>query len=97
MASTSACSDTRTSVDIFNPTKPGSAHPFGAELAQLNEVMEMTEEITGNVVMVWDEEEKYLAEHGLFKFAAHDYMMEIQGLSGGYVDERTYPIEAEWI
>ena len=97
MASTSARSETRSSVDMFNSAKPDSTHPFGAELAQLNEVMEMTEEIAGNGVMIWDEEEKYLAEHGLFKFAAHDYMMEIQGLSGGYIDERTYPIEAEWI
>ena len=59
-------------------------HPFGAELAQVQEV---AEEFGVRDVRIWDEEEQFLASQGLCKFAAEDYLMEIDSLMRGVFDE----------
>lgn len=69
-------------------------HPFGAELAQVNE---LAEEFGSKNVRIYDEEEQFLIENGLQKFGAEDYMMEIQGLFGGVFDDRSFPMRAGWI
>jgi len=61
-------------------TQPESGHPFGAELAQVNEV---AEKFNARDVIILDEEEQYLQSHGLRKFGAEEYLDEIQGLFGG--------------
>lgn len=58
-------------------TPPESSHPFGAELAQVNEV---AEGFNATQVIILDEEEQYLQSHGLCKFGAEEYVVEIQGL-----------------
>lgn len=52
-------------------------HPFGNELAQ---VTELAEEFSGGKMSFADEESALMAEKGLRRFAADDYMSEIQGL-----------------
>jgi len=64
------------SMEMF---KTPEEHPFGSELAQVNELTE--EYIQGGVQTgTIDEEEHFLLSRGLFKFDAQDYMNEIQGL-----------------
>ena len=80
-------------------------HPFGSELQQVNELAEeygvVKDAGTAGTVTVWDEEEQYLAENGFHKFAAGDYIQEIQGLFGGVFEienENTqFPPAAGWI
>jgi len=86
-------STSRSSLDLFS-TKPDANHPFGAELAQVHELVE---EFGSKDVTIWDEEEQFLMEHGLQKFGAEDYVMEIQGLFGGVFDDRAFPMSAGWI
>lgn len=74
--------------------KPEANHPFGAELAQVNELVEV---FGAKDVTIWDEEEQFLTEHGLQKFGAEDYVMEIQGLFGGVFDDCAFPMSAGWI
>lgn len=61
-----------------------SSHPFGNELAKVNEVAEEF----GAVSAVLEEEEQYLISRGLHKFSAEDYINEIYGLSGGVYEGR---------
>ena len=75
-------------------SKPDASHPFGAELAQVNE---LAEEFGGNEVIVWDEEEQYLAEKGLLKFGVDDYVMEITGLYGAAMEDKSSSIGTGWI
>lgn len=91
--STIQATTTRSSLDLFS-AKPDPNHPFGAELAQVNE---LAEEFGVKNVTVWDEEEHFLVEHGLHKFGVEDYVMEIQGLFGGVFDDKPFPMTAGWI
>jgi hypothetical protein len=68
-----------------------SGNPFGAELAQ---VAEMTEEITGMHVL--DAEEEFMLSRGLQKFRANDYMDEIWQ-SGGVFEDELPSFGAAWI
>jgi len=74
--------------------KPDANHPFGAELAQVNE---LAEDFGVQDITVWDEEEQFLMEHGLHRFTVDDYVNEIQGLFGGVFDDGSYPLIAAWI
>ncbi|KAI4105831.1 MAG: hypothetical protein L6R37_002476 [Teloschistes peruensis] len=65
----------RSSIDMFS-SNPEADHPFGAELAQ---VEELAEEIVANEATMLDEEERYMLDNGLGKFTVDDYMDEIQG------------------
>ncbi|MCJ1437382.1 hypothetical protein MMC27_006769 [Xylographa pallens] len=83
----------RSSLDMFS-IKPDANHPFGAELAQVNE---LAEDFGVQDITVWDEEEQFLMEHGLQKFTVDDYVNEIQGLFGGIFDDGGYSLVAAWI
>ncbi|MCJ1292354.1 hypothetical protein MMC34_003904 [Xylographa carneopallida] len=84
----------RSSLDMFS-NKPDANHPFGAELAQVNE---LAEDFGVQDITVWDEEEQFLVEHGLQRFTVDDYVNEIQGLFGGVSDDgRSHPMVADWI
>ncbi|KAL9607830.1 MAG: hypothetical protein Q9167_007293 [Letrouitia subvulpina] len=69
----------RSSIDMFNGS-PEVDHPFGAELAQVNE---LAEEIGASEAKILDEEEQYLVENGLCKFTVDDYIDEIQSFFQG--------------
>lgn len=60
---------------------PEPDHPFGAELAQVNE---LAEEIGANEAVAVDEEEQYLIDNGLCKFTVDDYLSEIQDYFGAF-------------
>ncbi|KAL8766949.1 MAG: hypothetical protein Q9209_006430 [Squamulea sp. 1 TL-2023] len=84
----------RSSIDMFS-SNPEAGHPFGAELAQVNE---MAEEIGANETTMLDEEEQYLVENGLCKFSATEYLDEIQGYFGAGAYGNPYsPFDAAWI
>jgi hypothetical protein len=74
-------STTLSSLNMFSPNPDAVAHPFGNELAQVSELAEeyglskQQQKLT-----VFDEEEQELMAMGLYKFAADDYMNELQGL-----------------
>lgn len=68
----------RSSIDIFSGN-PEPDHPFGAELAQVNE---LAEEIGANEATLLDEEEQYLVDNGLCKFTVDDYVSEIESYFG---------------
>lgn len=79
--------------DIVKPThtntrdsapKSAEAHPFGRELAKVDEVAERF----GASAMVLDEEENEMMAKGLQKFSVDDYLAEITGLTGGVYDDR---------
>lgn len=82
----------RSSVDMFSGN-PEPDHPFGAELAQVNE---LAEEISANEATVLDEEEQYLIDNGLCKFTVDDYLSEIQGYFGACGSPYS-PFNAAWI
>ena len=84
---------TRSSVDMF-ASQPEPDHPFGAELTKVNE---LAEEIGARNVLILDEEEQFLVEHGLCKFGVEDYVDEIQGLFGGSYNNPFSPFSAVWI
>lgn len=75
----------RSSVDMFN-TAAAEAHPFGAELEQLNEVVE---EFSG-VARSAEEEADMSVMHAmnLATFCAAEYMAEIQPLFDDFVAPR---------
>ncbi|KAI9879964.1 MAG: hypothetical protein M1830_006272 [Pleopsidium flavum] len=89
----STTSYARSSLDMF-AGKVEPNHPFGKELEQVNE---LAEEFGISDVAVFDEEEGYLVSHGLMKFGAEDYLMEIQGLFGGVFEDRLLPVGSGWI
>lgn len=84
---------TRSSVDMFS-NKPEPDHPFGVELTKVNE---LAEEIGARDVLILDDEEQFLMEHGLCKFGAEEYVDEIQGLFGGSHNNPFSPFGAVWI
>jgi len=80
----SSISMSRSSIQMFSPNSQASdLHPFGNELAQVSELVEeygsSKERLPGKMTVI-DEEEQELVSKGLFKFAADDYMSELQGL-----------------
>ena len=84
----------RSSIDMFSSTPKYDEHPFGAELAKVNE---LADEIGAQEVLVLDEEEQYLISQGFCKFGADDYVDEIQGLFGGSYNNPFSPMNAVWI
>ena len=84
---------TRTSTEMFSP-QMNSDHPFGKELAQVNEVAEEF----GAVSALMEEEEQEILEKGLCKFSVDDYIYEIVGLYGGGVfDDKLGPMANPWV
>jgi len=81
----------QSSVEIFGAAEPG--HPFGKELAQVNEVAEEFGFVTANLI----EEEQDLISRGLRKFTVEDYLDEIQGLYGGVFEDKLGPMAKPWI
>jgi hypothetical protein len=81
----------RNSADIFGTTDPN--HPFGKELAQVNEVAEEFGLVSTNLV----KEEQDLIRRGLRKFGVEDYIEEIQGLYGGVFEDKLGPMANPWI
>lgn len=71
----------------------GPAHPFGRELAQVNEVAEEF----GATSAVLDEEEQEILNKGLCKFGVDDYINEIAGLYGGVFDGHLGPLANPWV
>ena len=64
---------------MFSPTSEAAEHPFGNELAQVSELAEEFGSSKQSLPIL-DPEEQELVSMGLFKFAADDYMNELQGL-----------------
>ncbi|KAI9743189.1 MAG: hypothetical protein M1835_002936 [Candelina submexicana] len=79
------------SVDIFNGNID-PAHPFGKELEQVNE---LAEEFGVRESVV--DETQILSMKGLYRFAAEDYVLEIEGLFGGVFEDTTYGMSVGWI
>ena len=88
-----SATDSTNSIDPFM-RKPDVGHPFGPELEQVNE---LAEEIRAQDVLILDEEEQYLASHGLCKFGVQDYLEEINGLFGGSYANPFGTLTAGWI
>ncbi|KAL8703460.1 MAG: hypothetical protein Q9201_003365 [Fulgogasparrea decipioides] len=85
---------TRSSIDMFS-SNPEADHPFGAELAQVDE---LAEEMVANEATMLNEEEQYLVDHGLCKFTANDYLDELQSYFGvGALGNPYSPFNAAWI
>jgi len=83
----------RNSNDIFGPASD-SNHPFGKELAKVNEVAEEF----GALSSVMVEEEQEILSKGLYKFSVDDYINEIVGLYGGGVfDGKLGPMANPWV
>jgi hypothetical protein len=76
----------RTSAEFFGSDQ--EAHPFGRELAKVNEVAEDFGPIAPSVI---DEEERDLLSKGFYKFTVEDYINEIVGLYGGVLDNHLGP------
>lgn len=70
-----------------------SPHPFGKELAQVNEVAEEF----GATERLLEEEEQEILNKGLHKFGVEDYLDEIAGLYGGIFDGKLGPLSKPWI
>lgn len=71
-----------------------SGHPFGKELAKVNEVAEEF----GAASSVMDDEEQEILSKGLCKFSVEDYIIEIAGLYGGGVfDGKLGPMANPWV
>jgi len=76
----SSISTTRSSINMFTPHQEAAEHPFGNELAQVSELAEEFGSSKEQKIPILDPEEQELISLGLFKFAADDYMNELQGL-----------------
>lgn len=76
----------RNSAEFFGASS--EAHPFGKELAKVNEVAEEF----GAASSVIDEEERELVSKGYHKFTVEDYINEIAGLYGGVLDNKLGPV-----
>jgi hypothetical protein len=70
-----------------------SPHPFGKELAQVNEVAEEF----GATARLLEEEEQEILSKGLYKFGVEDYLDEISGLYGGIFNDKLGPMSKPWI
>lgn len=72
----------------------GTGHPFGKELAKVNEVAEEF----GATSSMMDEEEQEILSKGLYKFGVEDYINEIVGLyGGGVLDGNLGPLANPWV
>lgn len=66
---------------MFSSHPESAEHPFGNELAQVSELAEeFGSSKEQQKIPILDPEEQELISLGLFKFAADDYMDELQGL-----------------
>jgi hypothetical protein len=65
---------------MFSLHPDAAEHPFGNELAQVSELAEEFGSSKEQKAPILDPEEKELKSLGLIKFAADDYMNELQGL-----------------
>jgi hypothetical protein len=83
----------RNSADIFGGAAVDPDHPFGKELAQVNEVAEEF----GGASALLDEEEQEMQVKGLMKFDADDYVNEILGFLGGVYGGRLTGLASPWI
>ena len=82
----------RTSTEMFSPPL-NSDHPFGKELAKVNEV---AEEFGAVSTMIHEEEQEILSK-GLHKFSVDDYINEIVGLYGGGVFDGNLAMANPWV
>lgn len=78
-------------VNTQDSVKP-EPHPFGKELAQVNEVVE---EFGGLPLL--EEEEMILSQKGLKKFSVNEYIIEIEDLYGSIFDDHLGPVGACWV
>ena len=78
---------------MFSPNVEAEVHPFSRELQQVNELAEEM----GLSSSIQDEEQKLLQQKGLHRFAAQDYVMEIQDLIGGVFEGQLPSLDASWI
>jgi len=69
------------------------AHPFGAELAKVNEV---AEDFGGSSALL-DEEEQFMVNNGLCKFGVMDYIEEIAGMYGGIYENNLGMAANPWL
>ncbi|EHY52764.1 hypothetical protein ABEF92_002570 [Exophiala dermatitidis] len=82
----------RNSVEIFSSSLDPE-HPFGRELAQVNEIAEEF----GATARLLDEEEQEIMNKGLCKFNVEDYLDEIAGLYGGIFEDQLGSLAKPWI
>lgn len=83
----------RSTAKIFSISLNPS-HPFGKELAKVNEVAEEF----GVASTLMDEEEQEILSKGLYKFSVEDYINEIVGLYGGSgFDGKLRPMANPWV
>lgn len=82
----------RNSTDIFNKTADPN-HPFGRELAQVNEIAEEF----GATARLLDEEEQEIMTKGLYKFNVEEYLDEIAELYGGIFEDQLTSLAKPWI
>lgn len=68
-------------------------HPFGKELAQVNEIAEEF----GATSRLLDEEEQEIMSKGLYKFGVEEYLDEIAELYGGIFEDKLGSIAKPWI
>lgn len=83
------------SVNRSSPTQDSAKpepHPFGKELAQVNEVVE---EFGGLPLL--EEEEMILSQKGLKKFSVNEYIVEIEDLYGSIFDDHLGPVGVGWV
>ena len=74
----------------LHPSEPQpqlTENPFGAELAQVKEV---AEEFGVRDVQIWDEEEQWLLDNGLGRYAVEEYINEIQPLFSDFLGDTLY-------
>lgn len=82
----------RSSADMFTSSADPS-HPFGKELAQVNEVAEEF----GATARLLEEEEQEIMSKGLRKFGVEEYLDEIAGLYGGIFEDQLGTLAKPWI
>ncbi|MCJ1332819.1 hypothetical protein MMC10_009513 [Thelotrema lepadinum] len=70
-----------------DPHTQPTENPFGAELAQVKEV---AEEFGVRDVQIWDEEEQWILDNGLGRYAVEEYINEIQPLFSHAFSDTVY-------
>lgn len=91
IASIVESSVTRDSIAIFSSRPstanlPEKAHPFGRELAKVDEIFETFG--GASMLLEEEEEEEEMVTKGLQKFSVNDYLAEITGLTGGIYEDQ---------